>query len=91
MTERREIALICTDRGSHREWILQSWWVDDTSPVWAMMPTFPGSYIEYNDCPHCPRTPRIRADRLRRLLDHLLSRTRNGERRVVADLSKLNL
>lgn len=90
MSDRRTtIVLTCTDDGQHRERMVYRWIVDETTTAEAMVATLPGSYLELDDCPLCPRTPRIRGVRLTRLCEYLLARVRSGERRVTEDVSKL--
>lgn len=86
MSGRRTIALACTDRGQHREWIVYSWLVDETATPERMVQTLAGAWLEL-DCPKCPRTPRISHERLLRLCEWLLAQPG----RVVLDVSKLPL
>lgn len=90
-TDRRSIVLYCTDDGQHREWILQTWVVDDSTTVDRMLTAtlaLPGVYIEY-DCRRCIRKPRIRAGRYRKMLATLLAESARTRQRVAIDLSRL--
>jgi hypothetical protein len=86
------IVYVCTDRGQHAEVEVDGGVELTGDPnivtVDMLVPTLPGSMLELS-CPLCPRSPRLRGQRLVKLYDHLLARFRAGERRVVLDISML--
>lgn len=90
------IEFVCTDRGGHDPYTIDTLEIEgdfgnpaDVAAARRALTVY-GSHTEW-PCGKCPRTPRLRGQRLTKLADHLLTRVHGEQRRVVLDVSMLGI